>query len=80
MDLRETISINAVFMPKSFRVLGVSEKSPRKKFSSLEEAGISGDQGFKASGRTKLAVFPPKKLTYKTAHFLLNGTFPAALL
>jgi hypothetical protein len=56
-------------MPRSFR-----------KISSLEKGGISGDQGFKASGRTKLAVFPAKKLSYKIAYFLLNGISPAALL
>jgi len=56
------------------------KRKPCKKISSLEEGGISGDQGFKASGLTKLAVFPAKKLSYKTAHFLLNGKFPAALL
>jgi hypothetical protein len=56
------------------------EKSPGKKIASLEEGGISSDQGFKASGRTKLAVFPAKKLSCKTAHFLLNGIFPAAHL
>jgi hypothetical protein len=65
MDLGEAISSNAVFMPRSFR-----------KISSLKEGGISGDQGIKASGRTKLAVFPAKKLSYKTAHFPLNGIFP----
>jgi hypothetical protein len=78
MDWEEATCLSAVFMPESFRVLGVcrknppDEKSPRKKISSLEEGGISGDQGFK--------VFPAKRLTYKTALFLLNGIFPAALL
>jgi hypothetical protein len=51
-----------------------------KFISSPEEGGISGDPGFKASGRMKLAVFPAKKFSHKTAHFLLNGIFPAALL
>jgi hypothetical protein len=38
VDLGEAISINAVFMPRSFRVLGVSgkihrtKKAPAKKF------------------------------------------------
>jgi hypothetical protein len=40
------------------------EKTPPKTISSLEKGGISGEQGFKASGRRKLAVFPAKKLSY----------------
>jgi hypothetical protein len=72
-------------MPKSFHVLSVSgkirrTKKARAKKISLEEDGISGDQGLKASGQTKLDAFPAKKLTYKTAHFLFIRIFPAALL
>ncbi|MGB6865714.1 MAG: hypothetical protein WBE11_08460, partial [Candidatus Aminicenantaceae bacterium] len=75
--------INAVFMPEFFRVLGVSRKIQRtkkktmQKISSLEKDGISGDQGFRSSGLAELAIFPAKKLSYKTAHLLLNSIFPA---
>jgi hypothetical protein len=60
-------------MPRSFRVLGVSEKAagrmkPRQKISSLEKGGISGDEGFTPSGGTKRAVFPAQKLSIKQ-HF-----------
>jgi hypothetical protein len=85
MDLGEAISMDAVFMPRSSvfpacQGKSCGQKSPRHKIFSLEEGGISGDRGFKASGRRKLAVSPPQKLSQKTAHFLLNGIFPAALL
>jgi hypothetical protein len=56
------------------------KRKPCKKISSLEKGGISGDLGFRSSGLAELAIFPAKKLSYKTAHLLLNSIFPAVLL
>jgi hypothetical protein len=63
MDWGEATCLNAVFMPESFQVLGVSAKINRTKKahakkSSLEEDGISGDPGFKASGGGEISCLP----------------------
>jgi len=57
---------HAKIFPRSRRVRKnpPDEKKPRINISSLEEGGISGGQGFKASGRAKSAVSPAKKSSY----------------
>ena len=55
------------------------EKSPSQRISYLEKGGILGDRCFKASHWTNRAVFPAKKLSYKTVHFLLNSIFSVFL-
>jgi hypothetical protein len=85
MDLGEAISMDADFMPRSSLFLicqgkSSGQKSPRNETSSLEKGGKPGDRGLKDSGRRKSAVAPPQKLSHKTALFLVNSIFPAALL
>jgi hypothetical protein len=86
MDLGEATYRSADFVPGSFRVQDVPGKTPWTQKPHSRELPLWKKTEFRVTGHSKPPVgrkelfFPIEKLSYKSAHFLLNGIFPAAPL